>query len=198
MNERLWKHGQCRRLENRSRKDTISSHHKAGNNEGGYTSVSPLVSKPHPRAGFRPTGERKRENRGGGCVCGGRETLTDWLPGDLGQSLTLSPCDSGCIVSGRYRFPLSHTAIKKNLGFITVNCVNELQVREGGKTICIPDAPPEASKNGKTLMHLIVLNSPLRKNTIHSCRKHNTYYEIFFDATIYKQTVLRGKQASAI
>ncbi len=104
MNECLWKHGRWRRLERRSRKDTISLHLNTGNNEGGYTPVSLLVSKPHPTAGYRPTGKRKRENRGGGCVCGRRETLTDWLPSDLGQSLTLSPSDSGCIVSAAIAF----------------------------------------------------------------------------------------------
>ncbi len=112
MNECLWKHGRWRRLESRSRKDTIRLLHNTGNNGGGYTPLSLLVSKPHPTAGYRPTEKRKRESRGGGSVCGGLETLTDWLLSDLGQSLTLSARDSGCIVSAAIAFRCLRLSLK--------------------------------------------------------------------------------------
>lgn len=196
MNECLWKHGRWRRLESRSRKDTISLHLNAGNNEGGYTPVSLLVSKPHPTAGYRPTGKRKSKSRRRMCLWWARDTdrlIAQWfgsISNPIAQWQRLH-----CL--SRNRFPLSQTPIKKHLGFITVNRVNELQVREGEKqfaslmchqrpkkreNIDAPDCPQFASE---------------KKPTIRSRRKHNTHYQIF-DAAIHKQTLLRGKQPSAI
>lgn len=43
-------------MENSSRKDTISSHHNAGNNDGRYTPV-----KSSPTARYKPMFERERE-----------------------------------------------------------------------------------------------------------------------------------------